>query len=144
MKIDWLKIVIIIRKFARTGMLHEHTTPHLTLTTQRHHKASSQGDLDNCEKGTNRNQSRVDGKSGKRPDGVTLTSWSRGKPLAWDVTVTDTSYIQVTLTSTSATADKSAINKKTKYSNLTATHLFIPIAIETSGVWCSKLAQFIE
>ena len=31
--------------------------------------------------------SRVDG---KRPDGVTLTPWFRGKPPAWDATVPDT------------------------------------------------------
>jgi len=27
---------------------------------------------------------------GKRPDSVTLLSWAKGKPLAWDVTVPDT------------------------------------------------------
>jgi len=27
---------------------------------------------------------------GKRPDGTTILPWSRGKPLAWDVTVPDT------------------------------------------------------
>ena len=31
--------------------------------------------------------SRADG---KRPDGATLVTWTRGKPLAWDVTVPDT------------------------------------------------------
>ena len=47
----------------------------------------------------------------------------------------------MTSTSSAAAADT---NKKTKYSSLTATHLFIPIAVETNGVWCSKSAQFIE
>jgi len=27
---------------------------------------------------------------GKRPDGTTILPWSRGKPLAWDVSVPDT------------------------------------------------------
>ena len=27
---------------------------------------------------------------GKRPDGTTLLTWARGKPMAWDVTVPDT------------------------------------------------------
>jgi len=26
----------------------------------------------------------------KRPDGTTLLPWARGKPMAWDLTVTDT------------------------------------------------------
>ena len=26
----------------------------------------------------------------KRPDGTTLLPWTRGKPMAWDVTVPDT------------------------------------------------------
>ena len=87
---------------------------------------------------------RVDG---KKPNDVTLTPWSRGKQLACDVTVTDTyaaSHIQATLTSAIANAEKSATNKTTKYSNLTATHLFISIAVETRVVWCSKSTQFIE
>ena len=30
---------------------------------------------------------------GKRPDGITMMPWARGKPLAWDVTVPDTCWI---------------------------------------------------
>ena len=107
----------------------------------------------------------------KRPDGVTLTPCSRGKPLAWDVTVTNvTSHIQTTSTSAGEAVEKSAINNQVQQSpaahlfipissrslvhtNLLpltcsyqspAAHLFIPIAIDTSGIWCSKSSQFIK
>ena len=79
-------------------------------------------------------------------DGATLISWSRGKPLAWYVSVPDTyaaSYIHAKAISAGAAVEKSATNKTTKYSNLSATRLFTPIALDTNGVWCSKSAQFI-
>ena len=65
--------------------------------------------------------SRVDG---KRPDGATLVQWTRGKPLAWDVTVPDTyaaSHLQLTSTTAYAAAENAAVNKTTKYVALTAT-----------------------
>ena len=84
---------------------------------------------------------------GKRPDGATLVPRSRGKSLAWVVTVPDTyaaSHIQATAIFAGAAAEKASDNKMVKYNDLATTHIFVPIAVETSGAWCSQSAQFIE
>ena len=85
---------------------------------------------------------------GTRPDGATLVPWTRGKPLAWDVTVPDTYaalHVQLTSTTACAAAEKAAVNKTTKYVALAATHFFVPVVIEkTSGAWCPQSAEFIE
>ena len=84
---------------------------------------------------------------GKRPDGVTLIPWSRGKCLAWDVTVSDTYaafHINETSTKPAAAADRAAELKKTKYQFLCQTHLFVPLAIETSGVFNDEAMVFFQ
>ena len=84
---------------------------------------------------------------GKRPDGATLVPRSRWKLLAWDVTVSDTyaaSHIKMTAISASAAAEKASNNKRVKYNDLATTHIFVPIAVETSGAWRSQSAQFVE
>lgn len=85
--------------------------------------------------------------SGLRPDGVSLLPWARGKPVAWDVTVPDTfamSHLDKTAGSPGAAANAAAAGKIDKYSNITSTHLFVPVAIETGGAWCSAAVEFIQ
>ena len=88
--------------------------------------------------------SRADG---KRPDGAILIPWTRGKPLAWDVTVPDTYaalHLQLTSKTACAAAEKAAVNKTAKYVALAAKHSFVRVAIETSGAWRQQSAQFNE
>ena len=47
--------------------------------------------------------------NGKRPDGATLISWSKGKALAWNVTVPNT-YVTSHIQSTSVEACSAAKN----------------------------------
>ena len=56
--------------------------------------------------------SRADG---KRPDGESLVPWTRGKPLTWDVTVSDTyaaSNLQLTSTTACAAAERQPLTKQ--------------------------------
>jgi len=76
--------------------------------------------------------------NGKRTDGSTLILWSRGKPMARDVTSPDTyadSHIGSIATEAGAAANQAAANKIAKYDGLASTHIFYPVAIETGGTW---------
>ena len=80
-------------------------------------------------------------KDRKRPDGRTLIPWSKGRNLAWDVTVADTlapTYIRQTACIQGSAAEFLASKKRTKYEELTKTCIFVPVAFESMGPICEK------
>jgi len=83
----------------------------------------------------------------ERPDGTTLLPWARGKPLAWDVTVPDTyaeSHVANTVVTPGAAANQAAQQKTDKYCSLQSTHIFCPVAIETSGTWNVMAVDLVQ
>jgi len=88
--------------------------------------------------------SRADG---KRPDGLTLVPWKRGKPLVWDFTCADTfapSHVASTATHRGSAAEGAAGAKTKKYEFLDGAYIFAPIAVETTGVWAKDSLRVVE
>jgi len=84
---------------------------------------------------------------GKRPDGLTLVPWQSRKPLTWDVTVTHTlaaSYVSSTAREAGASAEMAATRKSSKYADLSHSHHFQPIALETLGSMNSSAVSFFH
>ena len=73
---------------------------------------------------------------GKRPDGLTLVPWERGRPMVWDVTVPDSmapSYRSVAVSGTGSVAALAEAKKSSKYAHLSTSFSFFPVAIESLG-----------
>ena len=110
---------------------------------QRHNMESNTEDSDTSFQGASGSITR----RRQTSRGATLIPWVRGKPMAWDVTLPGT-YAQSHLDSTSlhpgAAADNAAIATKTKYTGITNTHIFIPVAIETGGSLNAEATELIQ
>ena len=84
---------------------------------------------------------------GKRPDGATILPWKSGSILVWDATCPDTydpSHIDLAGREAGATAKQAEGMKKAKYSKLSTTHHFIPVAVKTSGVLGLEACNFLQ
>ena len=84
---------------------------------------------------------------GKRPDGLTLSTWKEGKCLIWDATVADTlcqSYILQCSKNPGAAAEIREIEKTKKYQELANDYHFIPIGLETYGSWGPEGLKLIK
>ena len=93
----------------------------------------------------------VNGQTGLRPDGATIIPWSSGKPLKLSgmppaLTLFPAHHTSASLSAQSAgaVASRAEALKLEKYSNLASSHFFVPIAIESSGVFDSKTMSFIK
>ena len=67
--------------------------------------------------------------------------------MVWDATTPDTlaaSHLQSTRSTAGAAAAHAAALKLQKYSALIATHIVVPIAVETLGAWNAEGLDFIR
>ena len=84
---------------------------------------------------------------GKRPDGITLVPWSRGKLMVWDVTCVDTlaqSHLHLTVENAGGAADDAERRKKEKYLFLGANYEFVPLGFETFGSWGAEAKDLVR
>ena len=70
------------------------------------------------------------------PDGLTLVPWQSGSSATWDVSVVHAlaaSYVSQSAIQTGSAATAASERKTAEYSNLSSSHVFCPVAVETLG-----------
>ena len=91
--------------------------------------------------------SGLDRGDGKRPDGITVYPYSRGRCLIWDATCVNTfassNLIRAALAAGSV-ADGAEVRKIAKYAELGRRFIFQPVAVETSGAMGKSTIQFFK
>ena len=83
---------------------------------------------------------------GKRPDGLKLVPWQSGHSATWDVTVVHTlaaSYVSQSAIQTGSAATAASVRKSAKYSSLSSSHVFCPVAVETLGPLADDAQLFL-
>lgn len=84
---------------------------------------------------------------GKRPDGITLTPWCKGKPIVWDFTCVDTlarSNLPVSGSGGGKLCILAENKKRRKYEQLQRSYIFCPVAMETLGAWGPDASSLIR
>ena len=84
---------------------------------------------------------------GKQPDGITIAPWKAGRTLIWDATCCDTfaaSNVGLASKEAGSAAEVAERRKKIKYEALSQVHHFVPVAIETTGVFGPEAREFIK
>ena len=89
----------------------------------------------------------LDRGDGKRPDGITTFPFASGKCLAWDATCTDTfseSAVVACALKPGSAARAAESRKIEKYASISTQYLFVPIAVETTGVIGPAASRFFR
>ena len=89
----------------------------------------------------------LDRGDGRRPDGLTVFPFREGKCLTWDATCVDTFADSVLVQSAlepGAAARQAEERKRQRYREISRRYIFVPVAIETSGVYGPAAAAFIQ
>ena len=72
---------------------------------------------------------------------------ARSYSVTWEVTVADTfatSYLPLTSLEAGSPTEQEASLKIKKYGELARDHIFIPLACEATGNWCSEAIDFLH
>ena len=73
--------------------------------------------------------------------------WRCGRAIAWDVTCPDTYspfHLRLATSEVGAIAEQAEVRKSAKYADLQVSHHFVPVVIETSGVFGQEALSFIR
>lgn len=88
----------------------------------------------------------LDRGDGRRPDGITITPFSRGRSLVWDATCSNTfssTHVTACAVTPGAAARAAEQRKQARYAALVQRYRFEPLAVETTGVLGPAISKFL-